>query len=152
VYLENRGEVGPLGKPILEPAQWVTGLYNSGIMNLLDIPHFGRGKNVGLCVKQLLARVHGGILWMDRLVPIDVDLIAKITGFPTSGVNPEDYLDNKSRDKEIAEEVKAQFGTNRGTRGLIIKDINDHATKFSTKLMACKLLRKCRKEESPTEL
>jgi hypothetical protein len=25
IYLENRGEVGPLGKPILEPAQWITG-------------------------------------------------------------------------------------------------------------------------------
>jgi hypothetical protein len=39
VYLENRGEVGPLGKPILEPVQWITSLYNLGIMNLLDIPH-----------------------------------------------------------------------------------------------------------------
>jgi hypothetical protein len=56
VYLENRGEVGPLGKPILEPAQWVTGLYNSGVMNLLDIPHFGHGKNVGLCVKTTIGQ------------------------------------------------------------------------------------------------
>jgi hypothetical protein len=106
-YLENRGEVGPLGKPILELAKWITGLYNSGIVNLLDIPHFGHGKNVGLCVKQLLARVHGGILWMDNLVPIDVYLIANITGFPTNGINPEDYLENKAKDKEIAKEVKA---------------------------------------------
>ena len=30
-YLENRGEVGPLGKPILELAKWITGLYNSEI-------------------------------------------------------------------------------------------------------------------------
>jgi hypothetical protein len=85
VYLENMGEVGTLGKPILEPAQWVTDLYNSGIMNVLDILHFGHGKNVGLFVKQLLAKVHGGILWMEMSVPIDVDLIAKITGFPTCG-------------------------------------------------------------------
>jgi hypothetical protein len=85
-------------------------------------------------------------------VPIDVDLIAKITGLSTSRVNLEDYLDNKSRDKEIAEEVKAQFRTNRGTQGLIIKDINDHVTKFSTKSMACKLMRKCRKEEAPTRV
>jgi hypothetical protein len=32
---------------------------------------------------------------------------------------------------------------------MIIKNINDPATKFVTKLMACKLLRKCRKEEAP---
>jgi hypothetical protein len=61
-------------------------------------------------------------------------------------------LDNKSTDKEIAEEVKAQFGTNKGTEGLIIKDINDHATKFATKLIAFKLLRKCIKEEVPTRV
>jgi hypothetical protein len=55
-YLEDTGEIGPLGRPILEPAQWITGLYNSGIMNLLDIPHFRHGKNVGLCVKQVIGQ------------------------------------------------------------------------------------------------
>jgi hypothetical protein len=45
-YLINTGEVGPLKRPVLEPAQWITRLYNSDIMNLLDIPHFERGKNV----------------------------------------------------------------------------------------------------------
>jgi hypothetical protein len=37
----RHGEIGPLGRPIMEPTQWITGLYNSGIMNLLDIPHLG---------------------------------------------------------------------------------------------------------------
>jgi hypothetical protein len=83
-------------------------------MNLLDIPHFGHGKNVGLCVKQLVSRVHGGILWMDRLVQIDVALISKITGLPTFGAQPEEYLDNKAREKEITELVKAQFGHQSG--------------------------------------
>jgi hypothetical protein len=50
-YLANIGEIGPLGKPIMEPAQWIKGLYNSMIMNLMDILHFGRGKKVGLCIK-----------------------------------------------------------------------------------------------------
>jgi hypothetical protein len=85
-------------------------------MNLLEIPHFGRGKDVNACVKQLLARVHGGFLWMDRPVPIDVDLIANITGLPTDGVKPEQYLDDKMKEKTIAEEVKSQFGTDRGSK------------------------------------
>jgi hypothetical protein len=72
-------------------------------MNLLDIPHFRCSKNVGLRVKQLLARVHRGILWMDRPIPIDVYLISMITEFPNSGVNLEYYLENKAREKEIAE-------------------------------------------------
>jgi hypothetical protein len=106
-YLEAKGEIRPLGKLILEPMQWIIGLYNLGIMNLLDIPHFKCGKKISFCVKQLLARIHGGITWMDRLVPIDFDLIDKIIGLPTSGAQPEEYLENKSREKEIAEEVKA---------------------------------------------
>jgi hypothetical protein len=50
-YLINTRDIGPLGRPVLEPTQWITGLYNSGIMNLLDIAHSGCGKNVSLCVK-----------------------------------------------------------------------------------------------------
>jgi hypothetical protein len=84
-YLANTGEIGLLGKPMMEPAQWIKRFYNSGIMNLLDIPHFGCGRNVGLCVKQLLSWIHGDIIWMDRLVQLDVVLIVKITGLPTVG-------------------------------------------------------------------
>jgi hypothetical protein len=79
-YLENTGEIGPLGKSIMGPTQWITGLYNSDIMNLLNIPHFKYGKNVRLYVKQLVAWVHDDILWMDRPVKLDVALISKITG------------------------------------------------------------------------
>jgi hypothetical protein len=49
---ESKG-TGPSGDPILEPKQWITGLYNTGVMNLLEIPHFGRGKDVNNYVKQL---------------------------------------------------------------------------------------------------
>jgi hypothetical protein len=53
-YLESRGE-GSLGMPLLEPTQWILGLYNTGIMNLLDVPHFGQGKHINACIKKLLA-------------------------------------------------------------------------------------------------
>jgi hypothetical protein len=65
-------------------------------MNLLDITHFKCGKNTGLFVKQLLAKVHGGILWMDRPVPIDVAMISNIKRFPTIGAQLEEYLENKA--------------------------------------------------------
>jgi hypothetical protein len=100
VYMERKG-TSSSGVPILEPKQWITGLYNTGIMNLLEIPHFGWGKDVNNCVKQLLALVHGGILWMDRPVSIDVDLIAEITGMPTDGENPSQYLDDKTKEKAL---------------------------------------------------
>jgi hypothetical protein len=114
--------------PLLEPAQWILGLYNTDIMNLLDIPHFGRGKHINECVKKLLARVHGGILWMDRPVLINVDLITEITGLPTDGEKPEKYLEDKTKVKSISDEIKVKYGVERGNRGIRINDINDPVT------------------------
>jgi hypothetical protein len=45
VYLDNVG-TGPFGDLILQLKQWTTGLANTEILNLLDIPHFGRGRDV----------------------------------------------------------------------------------------------------------
>jgi hypothetical protein len=79
-----------------------------------------------------------------------VALISKITGLPTVEAHPKEYLENKARKKELAEPVKAQFDTTWGNIGIVIKDINDNVTRFASKLMACKLLRKCHREEAPT--
>jgi hypothetical protein len=43
--------------------------------------------------------------------------------------------------------MKKKYGTDRGTRGIIIKRINDSATQLGTKILAYKLLRKFCKEE-----
>jgi hypothetical protein len=45
--------------------------------------------------------------------------------------------------------MKQTYGTERGSRGIIINRISEPTTRLATKLMACKLLRKCRKEEVP---
>jgi hypothetical protein len=108
--MERKGTTSS-GIPILEPKQWIVGLYNTCIMNMLEIPHFGRVNDVNACVKQLLALVHGGVLWMDRLVSIDVYLIAEITSFPTDGENPEQYLDDKTKEKVVVEDMKKTYGT-----------------------------------------
>jgi hypothetical protein len=36
---------------------------------------------------------------MDRPVPINIDLIAKITGLPTNGMKLEEFLDDKTKEK-----------------------------------------------------
>jgi hypothetical protein len=138
-YLERRGD-SPLGAPLLEPAQWILGLYNTCIMNLMYIPHFGHGKKINGCVNHLLARVHRGILWMDRPMPINVNLIATITWLPTNGEKPEQYLEDKTKAKSISDEIKAKYGTERGNRGIRISNINDPATRFATRLLGCKLM------------
>jgi hypothetical protein len=116
--------------PLLEPTQWILRIYNTEIMNLLDIPHFGRGKHINKCVKNMLERVHRGILWMDRPIPINVYLIVAITGLPTDREKPKQYLEDKMKVKAISDEIKEKYGVDRGNKGIRINEINDHATHF----------------------
>jgi hypothetical protein len=64
------------------------------------------GKDVNNCVKQLLEVVHGGILWMDRPVLIDVELIEKKKGMPIDGEKPTQYMDDNTKKKSLVEEMK----------------------------------------------
>jgi hypothetical protein len=50
-----------------------------------------------------------------HLVLMDVDLIANITGFPSRGMDPMQFLDEKTKEKELEEEMKNKYGTDRGT-------------------------------------
>jgi hypothetical protein len=54
---------------------------------------------------------------MDIRVSIDVDLIAEITGLPTDGEKPEQYLDDKTKEKAIEDEIKSKYGTDIGSWG-----------------------------------
>jgi hypothetical protein len=72
--------------------------------------------------------MHGGDIWLDKPVPIIVELIVKITGLPIRGMDPALILDNKSKEKALTEEIKKKYGTTMGTRGIIIKWINNATT------------------------
>jgi hypothetical protein len=151
VYLDSVGTI-PFGDPILQPKQWATRLANTRILNLLDIPHFGRGQDVKKCINQLMEVTHGGFLWLEEPIYIDVELISFITGLPCQGKSLMQYLEEKMKEKALAEEMKKTYGTERGSCRIIIKCISDATTRLATKIMACKLLRKCRKEEVPAEV
>ena len=64
------------GVLIIEQKKWIIGLYNTRIMDLLDIPHFGHDKDMNNCIIKFVELVHGGILWLYRPISIDIDLIA----------------------------------------------------------------------------
>jgi len=49
----------------------------------------------------------------------------------------------------LAEEMKKKYGRERGSRIIIIKCITNATIRMATKIMVCKLLRKCKKEEVP---
>jgi hypothetical protein len=144
--------VDPFGEPIHQPLQWAEGLEKTGILGLLELPHFGRGQYANSCIKQLMVVTHGGDLWLDKLISIDVELIAHITGLAIMGHGSAQFLKDKTKEKSLTEEMKKKYDTERGMHRIIIKWISDSATRMAMKIMACKLLRKCRKEEVPAGL
>jgi hypothetical protein len=122
-------------------------LAKNGILGLLDIPHFGRGQYENNSVKQLMAVTHGRYMWLEQLISIDVDIIAYITGSPSRGEDPTHFLEDKTKEKELADEMKNKYGTKRGSRRIIIKCISDVVKRMATKIISCKLLSKCHKEK-----
>jgi hypothetical protein len=65
---------------------------------------------------------------MDRPVSINVYPISEITGLPTDGEKLEQYLEEKTKEKSISNEIKVKYGTERGNRGIKINGINDPMT------------------------
>jgi hypothetical protein len=62
---------------------------------------------------------------------------------------PTHFLDDKAKEKVLEEGMNKKYRTDRGTRGIIIKSINDVTTQLGVKILACKLLRKCHREVVP---
>jgi hypothetical protein len=48
----------------------------------MDIPHFGRVCDINNYIKKLMEVTHGGYLWVEEPISIDVELIAFITEIP----------------------------------------------------------------------
>ena len=73
---------------------------------------------------------------MEQTISIDVELITMITGLPSMGENLAPYLNEKIKEKALAEEMKITYAIERGSRGIIIKRISDTATCMATKLIS----------------
>jgi len=63
--------VKPRLQQACEPQQWPKGLDKSGILNLMDISHFGLSNEVNICVKLLLRCVQNTVMWLNE--PIEID-------------------------------------------------------------------------------
>jgi hypothetical protein len=131
------------------PKAWARGLEQSGILNLFNIPHFDQSNEVNACIKLLLTCVHGGYLWLDKAIYIDTDLTARITGLPMQGQDPNSMFANKKTDRTLLEAMRENFHTVIGVRRLDVLSICDPTVRIAMQTMACKLLRKCRKDQVP---
>jgi hypothetical protein len=69
----------------------------------------------------MMTVLHGGFLWMEEPVSIDVELIGFITDPLSLGKIHTQYLDDKTKEKALVEEMKKTYATERGSHGIIIK-------------------------------
>ena len=56
-------------------------------------------------------------------------------------------MDDKTKKRTLAEEMKKTYGIVRGSKGIVMNRINEPMKRMEMKLMACKFIRKCRKEK-----
>ena len=79
----------------LTPQAWIASLQPFGLLNLLQILHFGHSNEINTVVKVLLSRIHEGQLWLDCRVYITIDLIHRIIGLSKSDVDPATHFVGK---------------------------------------------------------
>ena len=83
-YLKNK--TGK--KPCLVSQPWIKEMAQSTMLNVMKIPQFGCHQEVNACVKLLLSCYHGGYMWLDWRITMDLELIHLITGLSMKGPNP----------------------------------------------------------------
>ena len=104
-------------------------------------------------VKQLLALVHDGHLWIgDKKIPINGELIQRITGLPIAGPNLVTEFPSKHKDTKLAQAMKECFGLTKGKCGYHTSVIQEQHIHFAADILACKVIRKCRPTEVPAPI
>jgi hypothetical protein len=78
-------------KPNIIPQLWTMDIARSTILNVMKIPLFGRHQEVNTCVKILLLCFHGGYLWLDIHIIIELAPVHRITRLSMQGPNPQDF-------------------------------------------------------------
>jgi hypothetical protein len=82
----------------------------STILNVMKIPHFSKHQKVNTCVKIMLYYFHGGYLWLDRRITVDLALIHQITGLSMQGPKPHEFYPGKVVDCALAQRIKDTYG------------------------------------------
>lgn len=134
---------------VFVPHEWIEKLVPSGLLNLLQIPHFGRSPELNVVVKVLLSCVHEGYLWLERKIDMNVDVIHRITGLSKVGADPKAHFDDKKLDRKHAVKITKEHKLTKGMRAYDSADIQDQDLGFTVQLLAGWVLRKCCPNEVP---
>jgi len=97
------------GVTTLGTVEWICSVENSGLLNLLWVPHYHHTPINTICVRQLLTLVHDGCLWLGGHIPITDMIIHTITQLPYDGLNPAKEFGRKTGEKDMAERMKKEF-------------------------------------------
>jgi hypothetical protein len=97
-------------KPQLVSQPWIKELAQSIVLNVMKIPHFGRHQEVNACIKLLLSCYHGGYMWLDRRITMDLALIHLITGLSMQGPDPQQFYPGKASDRSLEQCIKEAYG------------------------------------------
>jgi len=89
---------------------WIKELMNSMILNVMKIPHFSRHQEVNACIKILLSCYHGGYIWLDRHVTVDLTLIHLIKGLSMKGPDPHHFYPGKTSNRSSTQCIKEYYG------------------------------------------
>jgi hypothetical protein len=127
------------------PQPWTMDIVRSTILNVMKIPHFGRHHEVITCVKIFLSCFHGGYLWLDRHIIVNLVLIHRITGLSMQGPKPQDFYPGKATDRTLAQRIKDTYGdVEKGKRGYKVASIQNDIVHLACQLIDGKLVRKNR--------
>jgi hypothetical protein len=108
------------------PQPWTMDIARSTILNIMKITHFGRHREDNTCVKLTLYCFHGGYLWLEKCITIDLALIHWITRLSMQGPYPQDFYPGKAVDHALAQRIKATYGdVEKGKRGYKVYSIQN---------------------------
>jgi hypothetical protein len=91
------------------PQSWTINLAQSTLLNVMKIPHFGRHQEVNACIKLLLSCYHGGYLWLNHRIIVDLMLINRIIGIRMQGPDPRDFYLGKAMDYTLTQRIKDTY-------------------------------------------
>lgn len=96
-----------------------------------------------MCVKLLLSCYHGGYLWLDRRITVDLVLIHWINGLRMQGPNPQEFYPGKAADRALAQWIKDTYdNVEKGKRGYKVTSIQNGALHLACQLIVGKIIRK----------
>ena len=79
-------------------------------------------------------------------------LIHRITRFPYQGVDSTEDFGRKTKEKQLVDKMKSKFGLVKKSCRYSIISITDKAVQFSTRILACKIMRKCHADKVLTSI